>query len=61
MWAIFRDLHPSGSVKRLDGPKQVILDASGDGWEEQTPLGVCPPFASYLGSKLFYLLFVILL
>ena len=38
------DIHPSGSVKRLGGPKQVILVASGDGWVEQSPLGVCLPF-----------------
>ena len=36
------DLCPSGSVNRLGGPKQVILAASGEGWVEQSPLGVCP-------------------
>ena len=33
---------PIGSVNRLEGPKQVILAASGEGWLEQSPLGVCP-------------------
>ena len=32
----------SVSVNRLEGPKQVILAASGDSWMEQSPLGVCP-------------------
>ena len=36
------DLSPSGSVNRLGGPKQVILAASGEGWVEQSPLGVVP-------------------
>ena len=45
------DLCPSGSLNRLGGPKQVILAASRDGWVEQSPLGVCPPFANYLGSN----------
>ena len=46
------DIHPSGSVNRFGGPKKVILVASGDGWVEQSPLGVCPPSAIYPGSKL---------
>ena len=45
------DLCPSGSLNRLGGPKQVILAASGDGWVEQYPLGVCPSFANYPGSN----------
>ena len=28
------DLHPSGSVNMLEGPKKVILAASGEGWVE---------------------------
>ena len=36
------DLRPSGSVNMLGGPKKVILVASGEGWVEQSPLGVCP-------------------
>ena len=42
MWAISKDLCPSGSVNRLGGPKQVILATSGEGWVEQSPLVVCP-------------------
>ena len=53
MCTITWPLRPSGSVNRLKGPKQVILDASGDGWVEQSPLGVCPPSASYPGSNCF--------
>ena len=53
VYTIPQHLRPSGSMNRLRGPKQVILDASGDGWVEQSPLGVCPPFANYPGSKLF--------
>ena len=45
------DLRSSGSVNMLVGPKQVILVASEDGWVEQSPLGVCPPSANYLGSN----------
>ena len=37
------DLHPSGSVNMLEGPKQVILAASRDGWVEPSPLVVFPP------------------
>ena len=37
-----RDLRPSGSVNRLGGLKQVKLDASEEGWVEQSPLSVCP-------------------
>ena len=29
-------------MNRLEGPKKVTLVASGDGWVEQSPLGVCP-------------------
>ena len=36
------NIHPIGLVNRLGGPKQVILATSGDGWVEQSPLGVCP-------------------
>ena len=36
------DLRPSGLVNRLEGPKKVTLDASREGWVEQSPLGVCP-------------------
>ena len=40
---------------RLEGPKKVILDSLEDGWEEQSPLGVCPPSANYPGSNCLYL------
>ena len=36
------DLRPSGLVNKLGGPKKVILVASGEGWVEQSPLGVYP-------------------
>ena len=36
------DLFPSGLLIRLRGRKQVILAASGEGWVEQSPLGVLP-------------------
>ena len=49
--AIALHLRPSGSVNRLGGPKQVILVASGDGWVEQSPLGVFPPSANYPDSN----------
>ena len=49
------DLHPSGSVNRVGGPKQVILVASGDGWVEQSPFDVCPPYANYPGFNSCYL------
>ena len=39
----------------IGGPKQVILAASGDGWVEQYPLGVCTPSANYPGSNCCYL------
>ena len=42
VWAISSDIHPSGSVNGLGGPKEVILVASGEGWVEESPLGVCP-------------------
>ena len=59
MWDVSQHLGPIGSVKRIRDPKQVILVASGDGWEERSPLGGHSPSTFYLGSKLFYLLFVI--
>ena len=43
------DLLPSGTVNRLGGPKKKILVPSEDGWMEQSPLGVCPLSANYLG------------
>ena len=49
------DHRSSGSVNRLEVPKQVILDASGDGWVEQSPLRVFPPYANYPGSNYCYL------
>ena len=55
------DLHPSGSVNRLKGPNQVILATSGDGWLEQTPLGVCPPSTNYPGSNSLLFLHVIII
>ena len=36
------DLHPSGSMNKLGGPKKVFLVAPGEGWVEQSPLGVSP-------------------
>ena len=51
------DLRPSGLVKMLGDPKQVILDASGDGWVEQSPLGVHPPSTNYLGSNCFLFIY----
>ena len=36
------DICPSGLVNRLGGPRKVILDASREGWVEQSPLGVFP-------------------
>ena len=50
VWAISKDLCPSGSVNRLGGPKQVTLVASGEGWVEQSPVGVCPLSAFHPGS-----------
>ena len=49
------DLNPSVALNMLRGPKQVILDALGDGWVEQSPLGVFPPHANYPGSYCLYL------
>ena len=54
------DLRPSGLVNTIRGPKKVILVALGDGWVEQSHLGVCSPSENYLGSKLFFYLSVIL-
>ena len=57
VWDNFIYLYPSGSVNRLGGPKQVTLAALGEGWVEQSPLGVCPLFCilsrfnCYLNSK----------
>ena len=45
-----RDLRPSGSVNRLGGPKKVTLVALGEGWVEQTLMGVCPLSPFYPGS-----------
>ena len=42
MWYISSDIHPSGLVKRLGGPKKVILVASGEDSVERSPLGVYP-------------------
>ena len=44
------DLCPSGSVNRLEDPKKVTLAASGEGWVEQSPVGVCPLSKFYPGS-----------
>ena len=45
-----KDLLPSGSMNRIGGPKQVNLDASGEDWVEQSPVGVCPLSALHPGS-----------
>ena len=45
------DIHPSGLVKRVGGLKQVILVASGEGWVEQSLLGVSPFSATHPGSN----------
>ena len=45
------DLRPSGSMNRLGGTKQVILAASGEGWMEQSHLGVCSLLQNYPGSN----------
>ena len=42
VWDISSDLRPSGLVNKLEGPKNVFLAASGEGWVEQSPLGVSP-------------------
>ena len=34
------DIHPSGPANKIGGPKQVIVAASGEGWVEQSSLGV---------------------
>ena len=51
MCVVTHPLRPSGSVNNVGGPKQVILAASRDSWEERFPLGGFPPSAFYLGSK----------
>ena len=48
---LHNNLCPNGSMNMLGGPKQVILAALGDGWEERSPLGGGPPSTNYLGSK----------
>ena len=48
---LHNNIHPSGSVNKFGGPKQVIRDASGDGWVEWSPLGGCPSSAFYPSSK----------
>ena len=55
MCTLTQSLHPSGLVNKIEGPKQVILDASRDGWVEQSHLGVCPPSTHYPGSNCLYL------
>ena len=55
VWYISSDIHPSGLVNRIGGPKQVILFASRDGWVEHSPLGVCTPSANYPASNCLYL------
>ena len=51
-------VHPSGLVNRLEGPTQVILDALGEGWVEQSPLGVCPLLQNCPHSNSFYALVI---
>ena len=48
------DIRPSGSVNRIDSPKQVILFAPGDGWVTVS-FGCFPPSAYYTGSNSHYL------
>ena len=45
-----RDLRLSGLVNKLGGPKQVTLATSGEGWVEQSLVGVGPLFAFYPSS-----------
>ena len=45
-----RDIHPSGSRNMIEGLKQATLASSGEGWVEESPVGVCPLSAFYLGS-----------
>ena len=45
-----RDIRPSVSVNMLGGPKQLNFATSREGWVEQSPVGVCPLSAFYLGS-----------
>ena len=52
------DLRPSGSVNRLGGPKKEILATSGEGWVEQSPLGVCPLLQNFPHSNSFYALVI---
>ena len=51
-------VHPIGLVNRLGGPKQVILAALGEGWVEQSPLGVCSLLQNCLDSNSFYALVI---
>ena len=39
---LFSDICPNDSLNMLGGPKEVTLAILGDGWVEQSPLGVCP-------------------
>ena len=55
---LYSVVHPSGLVNRLGGPKQVILAALGEGWVEQSPLGVCPLLQNYPHSISFYALVI---
>ena len=56
VWDISSDLRPSGLVNMIKGPKQVILAASGEGWVEQSPLGVSPFSATHPGSNSIFVL-----
>ena len=60
MCVVTQPLCPSGSVNRIGGPKQVILAASRNGWEERSPLGGFPLLHFIQVLKLFYLLSMIL-
>ena len=55
---LYNDICPSGSVNRLGGPRQVILVALGEGWVEQSHLGVCALLQNYLGSNCCYVLVI---
>ena len=53
---VFIDVHVILSYKILRSyclNDKNLAAASGDDWAERSPLGVCPPFANYPGSKLF--------
>ena len=47
---LYSILRPSGSVNKLVGAKHLTFDASGKGWVEQSPMGVCPLSALCPGS-----------